>query len=100
MTVFSGARCPVTSCPANLGERGTTCDYLWHGWPCRHPLYREAWAAAHELERTLAQEAGAPRIPAPVTPARSILARVEAAQRPMSQERARQLAFQFEGVGE
>jgi len=84
MTIFN-AKCSVTSCPFNLGARGVTCGWLTGpSKRCRHAVYREAWQAAQELERARQAEA---------RPAGSITARVVAAGRPMTAERARQLAL-------
>ena len=82
MTVFAGVFCSVTSCPFNLGQRGLACDWLRNGrGRCHHPLYREAWALAHELAE--AQE--------PAARPSSITSRVTAASTPMDAVRARQL---------
>ena len=87
MTVFVGLRCAVTSCPFNLGPRGLACNWLRNGrGRCHHPAYREAWAAAHELEQAAE----------PARPARTLTSRATAAHRPMSREQARQLALSLE----
>jgi len=83
MTIFVGT-CTVTSCPFNLGAKGLTCNWLRNGrGRCHHPAYREAWAAAHELEQA-------------AEPARTLTSRATAAQRPMSREQARQLALSLD----
>jgi len=105
VTVFADARCSVTSCPFNLGQRGVTCGWLRNGrGRCHHPIYREAWALAHELEQARAAEAA----PAPVVEARTLVAgcgkmhdlparpasltsRATAASKPMDAARARQM---------
>jgi len=119
MTVFSGA-CSVTSCRFNLGGGRVSCDWLRNGGGrCHHPTYREAWQAGHELEQaqeadpilavaamatqTLSQridEACKSREQAQESPARpsSLAARVAAASKPMSSERARQLILDLEGA--
>jgi len=105
MTIFSGERCPVTSCPANKGERGLTCDWLRNGrGRCHHPAYRELWQTLTEEAQALAAEAAplgtvpAPVIPTlsgydhnPIGPARSLASRATAANVPVSPERARQM---------
>jgi len=86
MTIFD-AKCKVTSCPFNLGERGVTCGWLTGpGKQCRHAAYQEAWQAAQELERAQRAEA---------RPAESLTARAVAADRPMTSERARQLVTEL-----
>lgn len=85
MTIFRNARCPVSSCPANRGEAGCTCDYAYRGVACRHPVYKAAWAAAHELEQAQAEQEQ-----------KTLTARALAANRPMGAARARQLALSLE----
>ena len=95
MTVFPGT-CTVASCPFNLGQRGLACDWLRGGrGRCHHPTFREAWQAAHELEQAQAGEAVT--ILAATATARSLAARVSAAQRPMDAATARQRALAFAG---
>ena len=85
MTIFMGT-CTVISCPFNLGAKGLACNWLRNGHGrCHHPAYREAWAAAHELEQA-----------EPARPARTLTSRATAAHRPMTREQARQLALSLE----
>jgi len=87
MTIFSGVRCSVTSCPFNKGPRGLTCGWLTGpSKKCHHPIFREAWTLGHELEQ--AQEL-------PVQPS-SLTSRATAANVPVSRERARQLILELE----
>jgi len=87
MTIFSSVRCSVTSCPFNLGARGLTCDWLRNGCGrCHHPIFKEAWALAHELAE--AQEPAARPL--------SLTGRAAAASTPMDAARARQMILELE----
>jgi len=111
MTVFSAARCSVTSCSFNRPGVGVVCGWLTGpSKKCHHPIYREAWALGHELEQAQKAEAAPILEPAPVIPAlsvydhnaigpaRSLTGRAAAANVPVSPERARQLILELEGV--
>jgi len=98
VTVFPGA-CTVTSCRYNLGERGLSCDWLRGGrGRCHHPAYREAWAAAYELQQAQAGEAVTILESAPVVRPSSVTSRATAASKPMDAARARQLILELEGA--
>ncbi len=62
--------CIVTDCPVQARPAG--CGYLTLGVPCRHPRHRTTWEA---------RQNGRPG---------SLLRRIEAAQRTLTPERARQ----------
>jgi len=88
MTVFAGV-CTVTSCPFNLGNGRVACDWLRNGCGrCHHPIFKEAWALAHELAE--AQE--------PAARPSSMTSRVTAASTPMDAARARQMLLDLEEV--
>ncbi len=77
-------RCVVDDCPA--WRRPCGCGYLSAGTPCRHPRWRDLWAALTGN--------GADQRPADP----GLLRRAEAAQRPLTPERARQLILHLEEV--
>jgi len=86
MTVFAGV-CTVTSCPFNLGNGRVACDWLRNGCGrCHHPIFKEAWALAHELAE--AQEPAARPL--------SLTGRAAAASTPMDAARARQMILELE----
>ena len=87
MTIFSSVRCSVTSCPFNLGPKGVTCGWLTGpSKKCHHPIFKEAWALAHELAE--AQEPAARPL--------SLTGRAAAASTPMDAARARQMILELE----
>jgi len=98
----------VTSCGFNRPGVGVVCGWLTGpSGQCHHPQHGEVWRLLTEEAQALAAEAApilepAPVIPAlsgyepkPIGPVRSLASRVTAASKPMSPERARQLALAF-----
>jgi len=113
MTVFAGV-CTVTSCPFNLGNGRVACDWLRNGCGrCHHPIFKEAWALAHELAEARAAEAapilaatttaqplaaGGAKMQGPAARPSSMTSRVTAASTPMDAARARQMLLDLEEV--
>jgi hypothetical protein len=96
-------RCTILSCKFNKDGEGTVCDYAYTGSPCMYAAKRQEWHERGGLACFTHLDNGNGHDLAP-EPARSLTARVAAAQRtgtgPVSSARARQLALALEAVSD